>query len=114
MADFRSDPAYAWTPENGGWKDGRYYGVRPHYPAEPDATHATDNRMCSKCGAQRTFTDERGRWVRQTNAGLEEIEDQAATATLKPAQRVERRIHWYGFPDKPGEEGQCNVCSGRI
>lgn len=49
----------AWTPEDGGYKDGRYYGSQNpgggHYPAANEATHETDARLCPKCGMQRCF-----------------------------------------------------------
>jgi hypothetical protein len=54
-----SEPRNDWTPEDGGYRDGRYYGPQNpgggHYPAANGATHEDDFRICPKCGMQRTF-----------------------------------------------------------
>jgi hypothetical protein len=106
---------YPWSPETGGYRDGQYYGIRPHIPAEPGATHETDNRLCSACGTQRTFQWERGRYVkilRDANCrilGYEEIDDQTHAAKLFGGNHG---IAWRGF-EREGDDvrgGKCWTC----
>ena len=56
--DYRFAPQHAWTEEDGGYRDGVYYGSADGngcHPADEGATQKTDSRICAECGTQRVF-----------------------------------------------------------